>query len=102
MTDREKQIEEMAKDLIDGKIVSKNICVGIAEELYNAGYRKEKHCCDCEYLEVYDEKDLYARCTRFNIDFRPFERDTRMFSCGEFSARWRVIQCNKTGIYVLR
>ena len=38
-------------------------------------------CSECEFLRIYNTKDLYARCTKWDINFFPFETDTRTHGC---------------------
>lgn len=39
-------------------------------------------CKDCKHLCVWNRKDIYAFCSKTNIVFLPFEKDTRTFFCG--------------------
>ena len=39
-------------------------------------------CKDCKHLCVWNRKDIYAFCPKTNIEFLPFDKDTRTFFCG--------------------
>lgn len=38
-------------------------------------------CKDCKYLRVWNQKDLYAFCSKTNFVFLPFQADTRTHFC---------------------
>lgn len=38
-------------------------------------------CKDCKHLCVWNRKDIYAFCSKTNIVFLPFDKDTRTFFC---------------------
>lgn len=49
---------------------------------------KDRQCCaNCEYLNIYNDKSLYARCTKWGWDFKPFEADTRTTKCEQFKEK---------------
>lgn len=49
---------------------------------------KDKQCCaNCEYLNIYNDKALYALCAKWGWNFLPFQADTRTTKCGQFEAK---------------
>lgn len=77
MKDKEKQIEEMARD-IEKYVVrdwSKELYIGSAEALYNAGYRnvKDKVVLDKEEYEDLKEYKNIAEQRKFNLDYANVE-----------------------------
>lgn len=38
-------------------------------------------CKDCKHLCVWNRKYIYAFCPKANIEFLPFQKDTRTFFC---------------------
>lgn len=60
MTDKEKQIEEMARVICDGCTVCNHVmCIEwyVAQKIYNAGYRKQSDVIDELVMELKDFLD---------------------------------------------
>ena len=38
-------------------------------------------CKDCKHLEIINSKDLYAKCRMTDLEFKPFDIDTRKHYC---------------------
>ena len=38
-------------------------------------------CSNCTHLKIVNNSDVYAVCNKNGIVFRPFEEDTRTYSC---------------------
>ena len=49
---RDKQIEEMAKDLLQAYAINKLCTEDVAEHLYNAGYRKSQDVAEEIFAEI--------------------------------------------------
>lgn len=42
---------------------------------------KVVRCKDCKHLEVINSRDIYARCRMTDLEFKPFDIDTRKHYC---------------------
>lgn len=47
---------------------------------------KNRTCNKCKYLEILNNKNVYACCKKTNTIFKPFELDTRKHSCKLFGS----------------
>ena len=79
---RDKQIEEMAKDLLQAYAINKLCTEDVAEHLYNAGYRKSQDVAEEIFAEI--EEIAIQRYAELNSDInRTPEHDKSMFLLGE-------------------
>ena len=56
-----------------GQVVTKSINLGCSKITVS--------CSNCKNLKIVNNSDVYAVCNKNGIVFRPFEKDTRTYSC---------------------
>ena len=56
-----------------GQVVTKSINLGCSKITVS--------CSKCKNLKVVNKREVYAGCNKNGIVFRPFEKDTRTYSC---------------------
>ena len=56
-----------------GQVVTKSINLGCSKITVS--------CSNCKNLKVVNKREVYAVCEQGSIVFRPFEKDTRTYSC---------------------
>lgn len=84
---RDKALAELHLDYKDVIYIDKQAA---AERIRKIPYLDIVRCVDCIFCKVHNTKDLYARCTKFDINFFPFQEDTRTNYCswGERREPW--------------